>query len=399
MNDILIGRQQILDLQQNVYAYELLFRGSDFDINDPDSGTQATNQIITDTLLEIGLNNIVGEHRAFINFTTQNILEKTPLHLPKDRIVIEILESIKIDLQVINNVREFAGQGFLIALDDFVFSSDWQPLVEIADFIKIDVMASSLEEIKALVTKLKPYKAKLLAEKVETHEGFQALKDLGCDYFQGFFFSKPNLVAGKRMGVNQIAAIKLLTVINKSDVEFKEITSAISQDISLSYKLLHYINSSSFGLSNKIQSIQHAITCLGLKEVRRWTNIIMLTSLSNKPTILLENSLICARMCEQLARLNKQNSEQFFLIGMFSHLDSLLDMPLAEALKQLPLDSEITDALLKKQGVAGETLQYVIDYEHWKLPNRLLANVSANDINNIYLEAIHWSHEVLNNIN
>lgn len=398
MNDIIIGRQQILDYRLNIYAYELLFRGTDFNINDPSSGTLATNQIITDTLLEIGLNNIVGEHKAFINFTTQNILEKTPLNLPKDRIVIEILENITIDSSVINNVREFASQGYLIALDDFVFSNDWQPLVEVANIIKIDVFNLGIENTKALINQLKPFKVKLLAEKVETHEEFQILKDLGCDYFQGFFFSKPNLIAGKRMGVNQLAAIKLLTAINKQDVELKDITKAISHDISLSYKLLHYINSSFFNLPNKIQSIQHAITYLGMKEVRRWTNILTLASLSNKPTVLLENSLICARMCEQFAILKKQNPEQFFLIGMFAHLDSLLDMPLAEALNQLPLDTNITDALLKKKGVAGETLQYVIDYEYWKLPSHLLENVSVQQINSIYLEAIQWSHEVLNKI-
>ena len=399
MNDILIGRQQILDNQQNVYAYELLFRGNEFDVTDPNSGTQATNQVITDTLLEIGLNNIVGDHKAFINFTTQNILEKTPLHLPKDRIVIEILENIKIDHQVISNVREFKNQGYLIALDDFIFSSDWQPLVELADIIKIDVMATPQSDIKPLITQLKPYKLKLLAEKVETHEQFQSLKEFGCDYFQGYFFSKPNLVAGKRMGVNQLAAMKLLTAVNKANVEIKEITTAISQDISLSYKLLHYINSSAFGLSSKIQSIQHAITCLGVREIRRWTNIITLASLSSKPVVVLENSLICARMCEQLALLKKQSPEQFFMIGMFAHLDSLLDIPLADALKQLPLDNTITDALLNKRGVAGETLQYVIDFEQWRLPNQLLTGVSVHEINNIYLEAIQWSKDVLSNIN
>jgi EAL and modified HD-GYP domain-containing signal transduction protein len=399
MADIIIGRQQILDHKLKTYAYELLFRGSDFDIADPASGTQATNQIITDTLLEVGLNNIVGPHKAFINFTTQNILEKTPLHLPKDRIVIEILEDIQIDDNVINNVREFASHGYTIALDDFVFSKKWQPLVEVADIIKIDVMAMPMSEVKALIAKLKPFNVKLLAEKVETHAEFLELQQLGCDFFQGFFFSKPNLVEGKRIGVNQLAAIKLLTTINKVNVEFKEITTVISHDVGLSYKLLHYINSSFFGLPREIQSIQHAITCLGLKEVRRWTNIMTLASLSNKPTVILENSLICARMCEQIALLLHENAEQFFMIGILSHIDSLLDMALPDALKQLPLEATIVSALLYKQGIAGETLQCVIDFEKWQISGEPFKNISKQQIGALYLEAISWTDDVLNNIN
>ncbi|NOT86466.1 MAG: HDOD domain-containing protein [Methylococcaceae bacterium] len=399
MSDIIIGRQQILDHELKIYAYELLFRGADFDIADPENGTRATNQIITDTLLEVGLNNIVGSHKAFINFTTQNILEKTPLHLPKDRIVIEILEDIKIDKKVIDNVRDFSNKGYIIALDDFIFTKEWQPLVEIADIVKIDVMAMSMPDIKALIAKLKPFNVKCLAEKVETHTAFLQLEELGCDFFQGYFFSKPNLVEGKRIGVNQLAAIKLLTTISKAKVDFNEITAIIAQDVGLSYKLLHYINASFFGLPRQIQSIQHAISCLGLKEVRRWTSIVTLASLSDKPTVILENALICARMCEQIALLLHENAEQFFMIGMLAHIDGLLDIALAEALKQLPLEEAIVNALLYKQGIAGETLKCVIDFEQWQISGEPFKNISKQQIGAIYLEAISWTEGVLNNIN
>lgn len=398
MADILIGRQQILDHTLKTYAYELLFRGTDFDLNDPNGGTLATNQIITDTLLEVGLNNIVGQHKAFINFTTNNILEKTPLNLPKDRIVIEILENININARVIENVREFAKQGYTIALDDFVFSKGWEPLVAVADIIKLDIMATPMSEIRGLLKKLAPYKVKLLAEKVETEAEFNQLKQLGCDYFQGYFFSKPNLVAGKRIGVNQLSSIKLLTTINKVDVEFSEIVAVISQDAGLSYKLLHYINSSAFSLPNKINSIQHALSCLGLKEIRRWCNIITLASLSSKPVLVTENSLVCARMCERLGVLLKTNPEQCFLIGMLSHLDSILDITLEEALQHLPLDNEINDAILRKSGLNGEILQYVLDYENWQLSTLSFKNITAIQIREIYVEALAWTKDVLTNI-
>ena len=282
MTDFLIGRQQILDNKLNTFAYEVLFRGKDFDLSAKEGATCATNQVITDTILEIGLNELVGPHLAFINFTTQNLLEKTPLHLPKDRIVIEVLENVEVDTLIINNLRELSDQGYTIALDDFVLSPNWVPLLEFVDIIKLDILANSLEQTRQLIEKLKPYKLKLLAEKVETHQEFELLREWGCELFQGFFFSKPNIVEGKRLDVHQTAAIQLLAAINQEDAGFKEIGKTISQDVALSYKLLHYINSAYFSIPNKIESIQHALTYLGLREIRRWVNILTLSSMSPK---------------------------------------------------------------------------------------------------------------------
>lgn len=157
MADIIIGRQQIFDQKLNIYAYELLFRGNDFDLNHAEEATKATNQVITDTILGLGLNTIVGPHKAFINFTTQNILDKTPLHLPKDRIVIEVLESVEIDSKILANLKELSQLGYMIALDDFVFSDDWTPLVEFADIIKLDVLDMGESKTRELITRLKHY--------------------------------------------------------------------------------------------------------------------------------------------------------------------------------------------------------------------------------------------------
>lgn len=398
MTDIIVGRQQILNHKLDIYAYELLFRGTGFDLNDPEQGAKATDQIITDSLLEIGLSNIVGSHKAFINFTTHNILAKTPLNLPKERIVVEILESTVVTDEVIANVREFARQGYMIALDDFVFLKQWKPLIEVADIIKIDVMAMSLNQIETMISKLSSYNVKFLAEKVETHEEFKALQQLGCVFFQGYFFSKPNLVAGKRLGVSQLAALKLMAAINKANIEFKELTEVISHNVDLSYKLLRYLNSSFFGLPQKIQSIQHAVTCLGMVELRRWSNIMTLASLSTKSVAILENSLVCARMCEQIAVLINANAEQFFMVGILAHIDSLLDMTLEEALEQLPLETSIYEALLHKQGQAGEVLKIALDFETWQLSGEPFANISEEQLGEIYLEAVNWTKQTLNSL-
>ncbi|MDD5227543.1 MAG: HDOD domain-containing protein [Methylococcales bacterium] len=398
MADFIIGRQQILDRELNIYAYELLFRGQGFDLTDKDEATQATNQIITDTIIEVGINNIVDEHRAFINFTTQNILEKTPLSLPKDRIVIEVLENVKIDLRVINNLREMSQQGYLIALDDFVFTEQWKPLVEFADIIKLDVLEMGEANVREVIAQLAPYNLKILAEKVETHSEYQYLRELGCDYFQGFFFSKPNLVEGKRMGVNQLAAVRLLTTINNPNVEFEELTKVISQDVGLSYKLLHYINSAFFSIPTKIESINQAITYLGMNELKRWINILMLSALSDKPVVVMQNALIRGKMCELLAKIVEQKTGNFFLIGMLSALDSILDISLEDALAQLPLGDDIVDAILHHEGVGGEALSCVLNYEHWDTGAIAFSNVDQSIIGETYIESINWATKVMSNV-
>ncbi len=398
MKDILVGRQQILDTQMQVFAYEILFRGKDFDLSEKEGATSATNQILTDTLLEIGLNSIVGSSKAFVNFTAQNILEKTPLNLPKDRVVIEVLEDVTVDLRIINNLREFSQQGYTIALDDFVFTNEWLPLIEFADIVKLDVMAMPLADTLLMIEKLKPYKIKLLAEKVETLEEFNALKEAGCELFQGFFFSKPNIVAGKRLGVNQTSAIRLLGAVNKSDVEFDELTQIISEDVGMSFKLLKYINSAAFALPRKVESIQQAITYLGLAQVKLWVNILTMTSIADKPGPICQNILIRGKMCELLASQHEVDPSQLFLTGMLSALDCMLDMEMEEALEQLPIADEIKQAILNREGIAGEILSSVLNYERWELSNQNESQVLGALNSDIYLESINWTDEVLTNL-
>ncbi len=395
MTDFLIGRQQILDRKLNTFAYEILFRGKNFDLSASDGATNATNQVITDTILEIGLNEIVGPHKAFINFTTQNILEKTPLNLPKERIVIEVLETVVVDLRIINSLRELSQTGYTIALDDFALTEQWRPLLEFVDIIKLDIMSGSLEDTRRLINQLKPYKLKLLAEKVETHHEFEMLKSWGCELFQGFFFSKPNIVEGKRMGVNQTSAIQLIAAVNKSDVSFEDISKIIGRDVGLSYKLLHYINSSFFSFPTKIQSIQQAISFLGLTEMKRWINILMLSSLSDKPVAILQIALIRAKMCELLAAELGEDKDRFFLVGMLSCLDMILDMPIDKVLDQLPLTKAIAEAILTYSGTAGETLKYAISYERWELSSTSFQNIEPQRLAAIYLDSINWARNVL----
>lgn len=398
MAEFLIGRQQIFDKHLDTFGYEILFRGNDFDLQEAHGATSATNQIITDTLLEFGLNKIVGPDKAFINFTSENIIAKTPLHLPKDRVVIEVLENVTVNARIIENIQEFSRLGYTIALDDFVFTDDWVPLIKIADIIKLDVLEMDLDECRQLIERLKPYQVKILAEKVETYQEYRTLKRYGCEYFQGFFFSRPKIVQGKRIGVNQAAALELICAINTPEVDFDELSEIISRDVGLSYKLLHYINSAFFAVPNKINSIHHALTCLGMKEVKRWVNILTLASLSEKPHAILQNSLVRGKMCELLASEIGADNEYWFLIGMFSNLDALLDIPLTEALTQLPLPRDVSEAIIDHSGTAGEALSCAIHYENWDLSKLEFTGLSQKTIGDIYLQSVHWANQVMGSI-
>ena len=397
MTNFIIGRQQIFDKNLNISAYELFFRGNNFDLSDNREATLATHQVITDSILEMGLNNIVGEHKAFINFTTQNIIEKTPLNLPKDRVIIEIMENVNIDSRVMYNLREMSQKGYLISLDNFSLTHKHQKLLEFVDIIRLNVLAMGENRIREIITQLKFYDVKILAAKIETIDQHKYLQELGCDYFQGFFFNKPNLVAGKRIGSNQSEALRLLTIANNPKVEFDELIREVSQNLSLSYKILCYINSASYPASIKIKSINQAVAYLGLDELKRWINLVVLSSLSNKPNYVVQNSLIRGKMCESLAKLEKKNiakHTEFFLIGMLSSLDSVLDISLEDAMEQLPLGDRIKDAILYHKGLGGEALSCVLNYERGNFDEISFNGVSQLVIGKAYIESISWARNV-----
>ncbi|MDT8407662.1 MAG: HDOD domain-containing protein [Methylococcales bacterium] len=395
MADFLIGRQPIFDRSLNTFAFELLFRGKDFDLSDKAQASMATHQVITDTVLELGINTLADSNKIFINFTAQNILEKIPTYLPKDRVVIEVLEDVTVDLRIINSLKEMHEKGYTIALDDFIPAPQWRPLLEFCNIVKLDILAIPENDWAKVIKVIRHYPCKLLAEKVETHEQFEHLKELGCDYFQGYFLSKPNLVKGHRIGVNQAAAIRLLSSINKPELNVEEVATIISQDAILSFKLLHYINSAFFSIPRKIDSIRQAVVFLGVKEVRRWSNMLTLASLSDKPEAVTQATLVRAKMCELLAIPLGLNSDNLFFMGMLSNLDVILDLPLPDALAMLPLPNDIIEPVLTGNTLAGQLLTYVNHYEQWPPAAETFAQLDTKTIQQAYLDTLAWVRDAL----
>lgn len=348
-----------------------------------------------DSLLEYGLDQIVGAQLAFINLTRDNLLSETPLLLPKDKVVIEVLEDVHIDDALVQALQDLVRQGYRIALDDFVFDERWLPLIEIAHIIKFDIQKVEPAASGSVMEQLKKLPIHFLAEKVETQEQYLEYRALGCQYFQGFFFSRPNMVRGKRLETSQHAVLQLLAKINRPNISIPELARTISMDVGLSYKLLRYINSAFYALPRQIDSLKFAITYLGIREIQRWASLISLANFPDHPREIIKIALIRAKMCESLAASRKlPNSDQFFLVGLMSTIDQLLEIPLDEAVSSLPLAGEVKEALVSRAGLAGEALDCAINYERWRLDAVHFEHLDLPQVGRIHLESVGWANKI-----
>ncbi len=397
---IFVGRQPIFDSKLKVAGYELLFRSADVDAYDGLDGDKATSQVINNALMEIGLDDIIGNNPAFINFTKDLLINGVAELLPPDRVVIEILEDVEVDEALIEGVKKLADAGYVIALDDFTYSDEWMPLIEIAQIIKFDVMQHDLEAIKEQLEKFEGKKVKLLAEKVETQDEYNQLKKEGFDYYQGYFFSKPDVISHKALSSDSISLLQLLSQIQKPDIEVNEIEELISQDATLSYKLFRCVNSAAFGLKNKMNSIKQAVVYLGIQRLKNWVSLLAMTGNPNKSTELIQVGLVRAKMCELIANENDlPDKDSFFVVGLFSILDAILDQPLSEILEKMPLEEGLNRALLDKEGEMGKALQCSVSCEQCNWDEIAFPNINKDKLYAIYRNAMILTRQSLSEIN
>jgi len=397
---LFIGRQPIFNSKLKVVGYELLFRSGNVDAFDGSDDNTATSEVINIALMEIGLDEVVGDVPAYINFTKDLLINGVAKLLPEDRVVLEVLETVSVDQDLIDGIKELIAAGYIIALDDFTFSDEWTPLIEIAHIIKIDVMMHSIEDVRKQLGHLKGCQAKLLAEKVETQDEYDQLKDEGFDYFQGYFFSKPIVLSTQKLSSDNVSLLRLLAELQKTNVEITDIEKLISQNISLSYKLFRYINSAAFAVKTDITSIKQIVVYFGIQRLKDWVSLMALSGNKDKPTELIHTGLVRAKMCELIAQeTDVDDKDSYFVVGLFSILDALLDQPLDIILKQLPLDEPINLALLKSEGNRGKALSCSLscekcDWDEIKFPDISLARLSE-----MYQEATSWSRQTLSDIN
>ncbi len=396
MPNLHIGRQPIYDRQLGVVAYELLYRDDDHNRARAMDGDTASSQVIINTFLEIGLENLVGKHQAFINLTRSFLLDTAFLQFPKEQMVLEVLEDVTLDAEMLAALQRLSKEGYTIALDDFVFHEAARPALEIADIVKIDVLALSVEAVQEHVALLKRYNLKLLAEKVETHEMLGQCKAWGFDYFQGYFLSHPKIVQGRRAPAMRLTALRTLGILQNPSLSFASLEEIVVQDVTLSYKLLRYINSAAAGLPRKVDSIHQALVIVGTNCIRMWATLLVLSNVDDKPTSLMTTALTRAKMSELLAHaMGLKDLQTFFTVGLFSTLDALLDQPLNEILEALPLSDAVKDALLHQQGVHGNVLHTVLSYEKNEQQEQIQRlDLAPDSIRDAYLGAIKWADEI-----
>jgi c-di-GMP-related signal transduction protein len=396
---VFIGRQPIFDTALKIAGYELLFRSGHLNAYDGTDGDKATSQVINNALMEIGLDEIIGNNPAFINFTKDLLINGVVELLPPERVVIEILETVEVDDELIEGIKKLVDAGYTIALDDFTFSDEWMPLIELAQIIKFDVMQHNVEEIRKQIKKFEGKKVKLLAEKVETQDEYRQLIEEGFTLFQGYFFSKPDIVSQKSLSEGSVYLLQLLAKIQNPDLDVNEIEGLISNDVSLSYKLFRCVNSAAFGLKNKMNSIKQAVVYLGIQRLKNWVCLLAMSGNPDKSSELIQVGLVRAKMCELIANECKlPEKDSYFVVGLFSILDAILDQPLDEVLKKMPLDESLNAALLDCDGDMGKALLCSISCEKCNWDGITFPNLSKEKLNQLYHEAMVSTRENMSEI-
>ena len=400
--EIFIARQPIFDKKKEVIGYELLFRSSAenrYISSDPD---HATMRVMSDSLHVFGLEGLTGGKKAFINLTREVLLSEFVSLLPSHQVVVEILENIQPDPEVLAACDRLKKAGYQLALDDFVLGPGLDPFLAFADIVKIDVLVTPLDQAEALLADLGKGPMKFLAEKVETLDMFNRCLQIGFVLFQGYFFSKPQMLSKRAIDGNKIPYLQILQEIHKSDLSFDSIERILKHDLSLSYKLLRYINSAFFGWNVEIRSIRHALVLMGQKDFRKWASLVVLISMAtDKPIELILSTLIRAQLCESLAdRLHMpENAQDLFLLGLFSRLDAILNKPLAEGLKDIPLSKDISAALTGEDNRYRQVLNLIEAYERAETePVKQIAQAlgfadAEEELPKLYWQAVHWADQ------
>ena len=391
----IVARQPICDRQQRTIGYELLFRDLGTEQCVFGNADEATSRVIFNFIVEIGLDRLVGPSKAFINFTRDFMMGMNSGLLPRDRVVLEILEDSIPDPDFLASLAALKARGFQFAIDDFKFQEQLMPFLPFCSFIKVDLRAVDRSLLTRELPSMRSLPMKLLAEKVETTDEFEFCLKNGFDYFQGFYFCKPKIISATTMPANRLTVCRLLAKLHQPDVSIKEVESLIGEDPSLSYRILRYINSAAIAMPRKIESIQQAVRMVGLDHIRTLSSLVLLFSMDDKPRELIKTSVVRARMCQLLGEGPTHDHGSYFTMGLFSTLDAFLNCSMQNALEHLPLSDEIREGLLHGEGPHGRILSAVLAFEQadWEKLDKL--GIEAQRVANACFEAVSWGEDLL----
>ena len=397
-----VARQPIFNRKQRTVGYELLFRDGESNAFPAIEANKATCRLLVENYMAVGDNQATAGQRTFINFPHESLIRLLPMLLPKRKVVIEVLETCTPDEELFLAVKHLYRQGYVLALDDFEMSPQWQRFLPYIHIIKLDLMKIGIEQACEFVARNRTRKIKFLAEKVETPQDFAAAYNAGFQFFQGYYFSKPELLKNRQVEPEKMTTVRLLQEICRSEVDFNRVEQIIVSDVSLSYLLLRYVNTAAHRTIEPISSFKQALVYLGEDKIKMFVSAVATAHAAiDKPRELYSLSLQRARMCEMLAESSSQSliKNKAFMTGMFSLLDALLDNSLEQLLGLLPLEPEIQDALLNHQGQLGLMLALLNAYEQadWAQVSACCQALGIKEerVAKCYRQALQWSSQYL----
>ncbi|MFC5604096.1 EAL and HDOD domain-containing protein [Sporosarcina koreensis] len=378
-SQVFVGRQPILDSEGRIYGYELLYRNSEqnrFPEIDPE---QATIQLLVNTFLSIGVDQISGKSKSFINFSGELLIKDIFSRLKPEYVVIEILEDVEITPSLISRIREIKQDGFQLALDDFILQDQYalhNELFELINYVKVDFLAVDEKGRRVIERFIKKYPhIKMLAEKIETEEQYQIAKRNGYDLFQGYFFAKPEIIKGVEIPANFNLYMQIISKLNENNPDIDEVANLILQDISLTYKLLRFINTMNFSVPKSVTSVKQAVILIGMRELRKWMRILMLQDISDHSSsgrikALVSYSMSRAKMCELVAvRTGYPTGDEHFFVGLFSLLDAIMKRSWNDILPMFPFSDEVAETLQGKKTDLTPYLELAIATERFDMKN------------------------------
>jgi c-di-GMP phosphodiesterase len=391
MSQVFVARQPIFDRRLRVTGYELLFRDDPGERAVVLDSEGATAKVVLGALTEIGWERIVGPHTAWINVSRQFLLSGLAEAVPPSLVGFEILENELIDDTLVEAVQGLKTQGYRIALDDFTYTPRADPLLPFVDVVKLDVLALRPAELARHIARLRRYNVKVLGEKVENRADHDRCAEADCDLFQGFFFCRPELLSDRQIDAHRMALLQLIAALQNPTIDIPELERLIARDVSLSFRLLRYINSAFFGLRYEIRSIRQAITLLGVDNLKRWATLTIFASVDDKPPELTVTALVRARFCELAGeRTSSASAAELFTLGLFSVLDALMDVPMEDALAAIPFAPEMREALISREGQLGRLLDSVTALEAGEFSR---AEFLIRGAGALYLESIIWAND------
>lgn len=394
--DIYIGRQPIFNAKLEMHAYELLFRNCEHSNHAPMlPGDTATAQVMLNAFGDMNLKDIASDYKVFINFTEGLLLRENLPFFPSRQVVIEVLEDVKVSPALLRSLTELRSKGFTIALDDYVFNPSLEQLESYADIIKVDILDVGEDLLAQHAQRLKEKGVHLLAEKVETREQFEFCRNIGFDYFQGYFFAKPVIIKGQRLPTNKLTVLELLSSVYDPNTDMTNLSSIIAKDVSLSQKLLKFL-AENISSKHPINSVHDGVMRFGLDRLQSWASMLALAGVDDKPIELFRMSLTRAKFCELVGeRIGDHSKNLYFTVGLFSLLDAVMDVELTELLSRLKLDPIIVAALTdQKNSNLSKTLSAIKAMERGQTDFDLPDKLCIAELSKFYLESMQFSHSI-----